>query len=402
MAKRVLVDMDGTLFRFHDEVDYLERMYEKDFFRNLKPFQNMIDGIKLFMKENPEVEVFICSSAIESEYCVSEKNAAIDEYLPEIDKTHRIFPPMGKNKADYIPGGVDKDTYLIDDYNIGLNKFLYDGGSVIKAHNNINMKGMGAFGGDKDIRWTGDIIHVEDTPELIAAELKQMIGLEINLDNLYLANDIQKKDEFKEVSGPGKFVIEMNQKQGFFGFHETGVEAHLMNDTYSGQMMYFKNPFNAIRWLNGDQKSEEFHISEDLSLSRMQLESILHNMYAQTRSRSLRELINSPVIVLNDEVKGEIEKAYNNSLKPILAIAQVPGEGVRVYHDETVLLKDKQKFEASEELGGAHISFDYLITPDKTKGKGIDALIGNAEKKKSSTVFDSIRPKKITLDKEGL
>ena len=27
--KRLFIDMDGTVARFHDEVDYLERMFEK-------------------------------------------------------------------------------------------------------------------------------------------------------------------------------------------------------------------------------------------------------------------------------------------------------------------------------------------------------------------------------------
>ena len=29
--KRLFIDMDGTLAKFHDEVNYLERMYEKIF-----------------------------------------------------------------------------------------------------------------------------------------------------------------------------------------------------------------------------------------------------------------------------------------------------------------------------------------------------------------------------------
>ena len=43
---RLFLGMDGTLAPFHNEVQYLERMWEKDFFRNLKPFQNMIDAVK--------------------------------------------------------------------------------------------------------------------------------------------------------------------------------------------------------------------------------------------------------------------------------------------------------------------------------------------------------------------
>lgn len=42
--KRLLVDMDGTLARFHDQANYLERMFEKDFFRELEPFENMVEA----------------------------------------------------------------------------------------------------------------------------------------------------------------------------------------------------------------------------------------------------------------------------------------------------------------------------------------------------------------------
>lgn len=45
---RIFVDMDGTLARFHDENLYLERMFEKGFFRDLKPFENAVSAIKEF------------------------------------------------------------------------------------------------------------------------------------------------------------------------------------------------------------------------------------------------------------------------------------------------------------------------------------------------------------------
>ena len=35
---RLIIDMDGTLTRFHDQVDFLERMYEKMFQRRTGEF----------------------------------------------------------------------------------------------------------------------------------------------------------------------------------------------------------------------------------------------------------------------------------------------------------------------------------------------------------------------------
>ena len=46
--KRLLVDMDGTLARFHDQANYLERMFEKDFFRELEPLEKMVEGVRQY------------------------------------------------------------------------------------------------------------------------------------------------------------------------------------------------------------------------------------------------------------------------------------------------------------------------------------------------------------------
>lgn len=177
--KRLLVDMDGTLARFHDQANYLERMFEKDFFRELEPFANMVEGVRQFMQDHPDVEVFIVSARVigEPPYCEVEKNAWLDRYLPEIDREHRIFTDIGHSKVEYLPGGATKDDYLLDDYNKGLNLFMYDGGSAIKCHNNINQRGLGAYGGEKGQLWTGAMVHVDDRPEMISAELAQSMGL---------------------------------------------------------------------------------------------------------------------------------------------------------------------------------------------------------------------------------
>lgn len=187
--KRLLVDMDGTLARFHDQANYLERMFEKDFFRELEPFENMVEGVRQFIKDHPDVEVFIVSARVigEPPYCEVEKNAWLDRYLPEIDRDHRIFTDIGHSKAEYLPGGASKDDYLLDDYNKGLNLFMYDGGSAIKCHNNINQRGLGAYGGEKGLLWTGAMVHVDDRPEMISAELAQSMGLSYDRERVFYA-----------------------------------------------------------------------------------------------------------------------------------------------------------------------------------------------------------------------
>lgn len=167
--KRLFVDMDGTLARFHDEAQYLERMFEKDFFRNLKPFEEIVEAIKTFKDNNPDVEVFILSAAVSGEppYCRSEKHAWLDEHLPCIDRDHRIFTRVGEPKSKYIPGGISLNDFLLDDYNVGLEQWVADGGRAIKAKNNINHKGLnGAL-------WRGSLVDILQKPQDICDALER-------------------------------------------------------------------------------------------------------------------------------------------------------------------------------------------------------------------------------------
>lgn len=174
--KRLFIDMDGTVAKFHDEVKYLERMFEKGFFKNLAPFENLTDGLKQFSEQYPNVEMFILSACIDGEppYCQSEKHLWCANHLPFTNVAHRIFTKMGKSKADYIPGGITKDDYLLDDYNKNLEEWQQSGGSSIKCKNNINHKGLiGEL-------WTGDIIDNNTTPTNIVGELAFMMDLPLN------------------------------------------------------------------------------------------------------------------------------------------------------------------------------------------------------------------------------
>ena len=129
--------MDGTAAEFHI-VDTIETLYEKNYFLNLKPQQNVVDAIRYIQKNNPEIEVYVLSSVLtDSKYALEEKNAWIDKYLPEIMPSHRIFPPCGENKRDYIQGGVTETDYLLDDYSVNLNSWEPPA-KGIKIMNGIN------------------------------------------------------------------------------------------------------------------------------------------------------------------------------------------------------------------------------------------------------------------------
>ncbi|MBD5556851.1 MAG: hypothetical protein HDQ95_16300 [Roseburia sp.] len=117
---RLFVDLDGTAAEFR-VVDTLEVLYEEGYFLNLLPQQNVVDAIRHIIREHPEVEVNILSAVLtDSKYALSEKNAWIDRYLPEITPEHRIFPPCGADKKDFIEDGVGPTDFLLDDYSVNL------------------------------------------------------------------------------------------------------------------------------------------------------------------------------------------------------------------------------------------------------------------------------------------
>jgi len=117
--QRLFVDMDGTLTVFQP-VTKLETLYEQGYFFDLKPNINVVNAIRKIVTDQ-SAEVYILSSVLsDSEYALKEKNAWLDKYLPEISRDHRVFPPCGQDKKDYIPDGVRRDDYLLDDYTNNL------------------------------------------------------------------------------------------------------------------------------------------------------------------------------------------------------------------------------------------------------------------------------------------
>ena len=278
--KRLFVDMDGTLARFHDQVNYLERMFEKDFFRTLEPFENMVSGLQLLIKHNPDIEVYVISAKVESDpnYCEEEKNQWLDIYLPQIDEDHRIFTEMGRSKADYIPGGLTKDDFLLDDYNRGLNLFLYGGGSVIKCHNNINQRGLGLYGGSAGHMWMGRMVHTSDKPELIAAEISKHMGLEHDLKQVLSAYpDISFLDaRGQDMEYPSDFKKHIKQ---LLDTRFLAVDTSFDTPVFHG----FSDPLNAVRFLSGNPDFQEYLLTasdgKKITATAQELRAVCFNLY---------------------------------------------------------------------------------------------------------------------------
>ena len=121
--QRLFVDMDGTLAVFKP-VDEMETLYEKGYFLNLEPHENVVAAVKEIIAKNSDIEVNILSAYLsDSKYALQEKNAWLDKYLPEIDREHRVFVPCGTDKKEGIRDGIRKDDFLLDDYTKNLNEW---------------------------------------------------------------------------------------------------------------------------------------------------------------------------------------------------------------------------------------------------------------------------------------
>lgn len=129
--------MDSTLAVF-TPVDKLETLYEPGYFLNQAPHENVVAAVREIIKSHPEIEVNILSAYLsDSDYALNEKNQWLDQYLPEIDQSHRIFLPCGKEKKDFIPGGIRETDFLLDDYTKNLNEWQPPARGI-KLLNSIN------------------------------------------------------------------------------------------------------------------------------------------------------------------------------------------------------------------------------------------------------------------------
>ena len=153
---RIFIDMDGTLTRLYDEQNYLDRFNEKGFYENLLPFESAIDAFERLAEEK-DFDLYILS-ATNGEFCEEEKNKWLDKHMPFIPKENRIFMPYTANKLDYIPYGLCPYDFILDDYNVILEKVTE--GVPIKAVNNINNKGL--YGK----KWEQEFLWVYDNPDL--------------------------------------------------------------------------------------------------------------------------------------------------------------------------------------------------------------------------------------------
>jgi len=164
MKTRLFVDMDGTLAVFRKYITNLEALYEPGYFSSLLPNTNVLLAVKeIIAKYSDKIELFVCSAYLsDSEYAFDEKNEWLDKFLPELDSAHRILMPCGKNKTEYIPGGIRESDVILDDLSKNLHEWNAAGGRGIKLLNGIN----GTIG-----TWRGESISYLNVPKVFADRL---------------------------------------------------------------------------------------------------------------------------------------------------------------------------------------------------------------------------------------
>lgn len=177
--KKVYIDMDGTLCRFHDiQHNYIEQMWERGFYAGLLPFEEFVNAVSLCIDRNPDTEFYILSAVLDTEppFIADEKREWINRYLPQLSDEQLIFVPAGADKSQYI-GSIDENCCLIDDYNKNLREWERAGGLPIKFINDVNNRGLGAYGGEKGQLWNGLSIYHNQSAMAICLQLEKSAGL---------------------------------------------------------------------------------------------------------------------------------------------------------------------------------------------------------------------------------
>ena len=177
--RKIYIDMDGTLFRFHDTAhEYIEKMWEPGFYRDLQPFQNMVEAIRMLIFRNPYDEIYILSAVLPTDppFIEEEKRESLRKHLPEIRGEHMLFVPAGTDKSACL-SGIDANSYLIDDYNKNLREWAKNGGQSIKFINDINNKGLGAYGGEIGNIWRGASIRYDQNPLDLCMDIEAITGI---------------------------------------------------------------------------------------------------------------------------------------------------------------------------------------------------------------------------------
>ena len=162
--KSLFLDMDGCLAEYKDVP--LKALYEQGYFANLKPIENVVNGLKMFTAEHPEVKVSVLSCVLNDRpNTAEEKIAWLKEYCPFLMESV-YFVPCGTDKSILAN---DEENYLLDDYSKNVLEFenASDKHHGIKLLNGMNGQG---------VKWKGISISSALSPKAFADSLYEAIA----------------------------------------------------------------------------------------------------------------------------------------------------------------------------------------------------------------------------------
>lgn len=146
---KLFLDLDGTLAKFNNKKNALERFdNEIGFFATLKPYKYIEYVNELALCDN--VDIYIISATPNTQ-ADNDKMIWINKYLNNIKKENICFSRIGQNKAQIIKDklniDINKNCILLDDYTRNLNEW--------EKFNGIGIKRLTSKANNSTKKWTG-------------------------------------------------------------------------------------------------------------------------------------------------------------------------------------------------------------------------------------------------------
>ena len=169
--KRLFLDMDGVSARFYIP-GCIEGMKEPGFFRNLEPYENLCEAIRIIRKNyRQDVHVYILSAVDDNDASEDKMEWATDQF----GTIGCFFTDFQTSKADCVERAsgrkVSKNDYLLDDYSKNLVEWESAGGVAIKFRNELNGRGWNGY------NFRGHTVFFDQEPEELAHDLLVILGI---------------------------------------------------------------------------------------------------------------------------------------------------------------------------------------------------------------------------------
>lgn len=355
--KRLFIDMDGTLAEYRT-FESMEQYFQNGYFSSLKPLQNVVDSIKEFHKNNPDVEIFILSACPAESNAPAEKSMWLDKYLPEIKEENRIYTLIGQNKRDFIPGGIGRNDYLLDDYPHNLHDWCKEG-SGIKLFNGLNANSE---------KWQDSCISYKNSASHIAKALADIIQHgEIVIDKM---DEIQIKNE---MSGQSMYI-------------DRDELAQLVDKYFRGEYKDvddFRRNYTPSDWDFIKRLSPTARIEVHTSVEQYRFEfdtiskKIANNLSVikESLNNQRKEIVENEMSIkmLAEQVKHSNDRNFvSESKKTMAGIASSMNEQLNIWNDyfaKTMqdLHKATQKFFARYKAASERADFSKVSLDDDKK-----------------------------------